>query len=92
MSAMACCLSSAGGGVSSSATVSYTHLDVYKRQVLSCSNQEAVSADGTNIVNLKVGVRTLIGKHNSFYVGFGQALTHSVWYEHIVRAEYRYSF
>jgi hypothetical protein len=60
--------------------------------VLSCSNQEAVSADGTNIVNLKVGVRTLIGKHNSFYVGFGQALTHSVWYEHIVRAEYRYSF
>ena len=60
--------------------------------VFSCSIQEAVSADGTNIVNLKVGVRTLIGKHNSFYVGFGQALTHSVWYEHIVRAEYRYSF
>lgn len=60
--------------------------------VLSCSNQEAVSADGTNIVNLKAGVRTLSGKHNSFYVGFGQALTHSVWYEHIVRAEYRYSF
>jgi hypothetical protein len=54
--------------------------------------QGAVSADGTNIVNLKVGARTSIGRRNSFYVGFGQAVTHSVWYEHIVRAEYRYSF
>jgi hypothetical protein len=58
----------------------------------SCANQEGASANGTNIVNLKVGARTSIGRHNSFYVGFGQAITHSVWYEHIVRAEYRYSF
>jgi len=55
--------------------------------------QEAgFSANGTNIVNLKVGVRTSIGRHNSVYVGFGQALTHEVWYRHIVRGEYRYSF
>ena len=54
--------------------------------------QKAVSADGTNIVNLKVGARTSLGRSNSFYLGFGQAVTHSVWYEHIVRAEYRYSF
>jgi len=54
--------------------------------------QEAVSADGTNIVNLKVGARTSIGRRNSFYVGFGHAVTRSHWYEEIVRAEYRYSF
>ena len=45
-----------------------------------------------NIVNLKAGVRTNIGFHNSVYVGFGQALTHDDWYKHIVRLEYRYSF
>ena len=49
-------------------------------------------ASGTNIVNLKVGARTSFGRHNSIYAGFGQAVTHSVWYEHIVRLEYRYSF
>src|SRR5208282_3876942 len=49
-------------------------------------------ASGTNIVTPKVGARTSFGRHNSVYVGFGQAVTHSVWYEHIVRAEYRYSF
>jgi hypothetical protein len=49
-------------------------------------------ASGTNIVNLKIGARTSFGRHNSVYAGFGQAVTHSVWYEHIVRLEYRYSF
>lgn len=52
----------------------------------------AAEVGGLNIVNLKVGVRTSIGFHNSFYVGFGQALTHDDWYKHIVRAEYRYTF
>jgi hypothetical protein len=52
----------------------------------------ANEVSGMNIVNLKVGVRTSIGFHNSFYVGFGQALTHDDWYKHIVRLEYRYSF
>jgi hypothetical protein len=52
----------------------------------------AAEVGGLNIVNLKVGVRTSIGFHNSFYVGFGQALTHDDWYKHIVRLEYRYIF
>ena len=52
----------------------------------------AAEVGGLNIVNLKVGLRTSIGFHNSFYVGFGQALTHDDWYKHIVRAEYRYTF
>jgi hypothetical protein len=49
-------------------------------------------ASGTSIVNLKIGARTSFGRHSSIYVGFGQAVTHEVWYEHIVRAEYRYTF
>jgi hypothetical protein len=60
--------------------------------VLNCGEQEGASVDGTNIVNLKVGARTSIGSHNSFYVGFGHVVTHSRWYQEIVRAEYRYSF
>jgi hypothetical protein len=56
------------------------------------SFQGAVSADGTNIVNLKVGARTTVGAHSSFYIGYGHQLTHAVWYKEIVRAEYRYSF
>jgi hypothetical protein len=59
---------------------------------LPCSQQVAASADGTNIVNLKVGARTSIGSHNSFYVGFGHVVTHERWYQEIARAEYRYSF
>jgi hypothetical protein len=54
--------------------------------------QEAVSSDGTNIVNLKVGARTMVGTHHSFYIGYGHQLTHTVWYKEIVRAEYRYTF
>ena len=54
--------------------------------------QEARSTDGTNIVNLKAGARTMVGAHSSFYVGYGHQLAHAVWYKEIVRAEYRYSF
>jgi hypothetical protein len=50
------------------------------------------AADGTNIVNLKFGARTTFGNGNSFYVGYGKALTDAVWYTDIVRVEYRYSF
>jgi hypothetical protein len=60
--------------------------------LLDCSNQEAVSADGTNIVNLKAGARAMVGDHSSFYIGYGHQLTHAFWYKEIVRAEYRYSF
>jgi len=51
-----------------------------------------VNVGGTNIVNLKAGARTTIGRHNSFYLGYGQALTHEVWYKHLIRLEYRYTF
>ncbi|MGA2420730.1 MAG: hypothetical protein ABSG69_11645 [Candidatus Acidiferrum sp.] len=51
-----------------------------------------LNPDGINIVNLKAGFRTSIGHHQSFYAGFGQALTHDLWYKHIVRLEYRYTF
>ena len=54
--------------------------------------QEAMSADGTDIVNLKAGARAMVGAHSSFYVGYGHQLTHDFWYKEIVRAEYRYSF
>jgi hypothetical protein len=51
-----------------------------------------VNVGGTNVVNLKVGARTSIGNHNSFYMGYGQALTHDFWYRQILRVEYRYTF
>ena len=48
--------------------------------------------DGVNIVNLKIGPRVSYGAHQSFYFGFGIALTHSEWYHEIFRTEYRYAF
>jgi hypothetical protein len=36
--------------------------------------------------------RDAIGNHNSIYVGYGQALTHEMWYKHLIRLEYRYTF
>ena len=50
------------------------------------------NAGGTDIVNLKAGARLIVNEHSSFYAGFGQALTRQVWYEHLARVEYRYSF
>jgi hypothetical protein len=51
------------------------------------------TADGSNIVNLKAGFRTFIGKSSSFYVGYGHALTSAnLWYEQIYRIEYRRAF
>jgi hypothetical protein len=49
-------------------------------------------ASGTNIVNLKIGARTSWGRGASIYVGYGHALTDAVWYDDIVRFEYRFSF
>jgi hypothetical protein len=49
-------------------------------------------ADGTNIVNLKIGARLSAGDHGSFYVGYGRALTDAFWYHDIVRVEYRWGF
>lgn len=52
----------------------------------------ASEVSGMNVVNIKVGLRIGVGFRNSFYAGFGQALTHDDWYRHLVRIEYRYSF
>ena len=52
----------------------------------------AADASGTNIVNLKIGGRVVWAGRNSFYAGWGHALTTEVWYKDIVRFEYRYSF
>ena len=49
-------------------------------------------AEGTNIVNLKFGARTTFDEVSSFYVGYGHALTDAVWYNNIIRFEYRYTF
>ncbi len=56
--------------------------------------QTAARADasGTNIVNLKFGARTSWGPGSSIYAGYGRALTDAVWYDEIVRFEYRFSF
>jgi hypothetical protein len=55
------------------------------------STFENAPANGTNIVNLKVGGRVAFGA-NSLYVGWGKALTNASWYDQIVRFEYRYGF
>jgi hypothetical protein len=49
-------------------------------------------ANGTDIVNVKVGARVDSGGPSSFYLGVGHALTDAVWYQDIVRAEYRFAF
>lgn len=49
-------------------------------------------AKGVNIVNLKFGARTSFDHGGSFYVGFGWHLTDAVWYDKLVRIEYRKGF
>ncbi|MEO5741843.1 MAG: hypothetical protein ABIS29_14745 [Vicinamibacterales bacterium] len=49
-------------------------------------------AEGTNIVNLKFGARTTFDEVSSLYVGYGHSLTDDVWYNNILRVEYKYSF
>jgi len=51
-----------------------------------------LAADGTNIVNLKLGARTLLNDGSSFYFGYGFALTDARWYSDIIRFEYRHAF
>jgi hypothetical protein len=52
----------------------------------------ASEVGGTNIVNIKIGARISIGFHNSFYIGYGHAVTNADWYKQIARVEYRYTF
>ncbi|MEP6917082.1 MAG: hypothetical protein ABJC89_15630 [Acidobacteriota bacterium] len=49
-------------------------------------------ASGVNIVNLKVGARTTFRNGGSFYAGFGWGLTDSIWYDKVLRIEYRAGF
>jgi hypothetical protein len=51
----------------------------------------AVSASGDQIINGKLGVRAGNQRHD-VYVGYGRALTGEVWYQDIVRFEYRFKF
>jgi hypothetical protein len=49
-------------------------------------------ADGTNIVNIKVGARLAWDDGGSIYGGWGRALTEQHWYQDIFRLEYRRAF
>lgn len=50
-------------------------------------------ADSDTIVNLKLGTRLQFGSHpGSVYVGLGFALTNQVWYDDVLRVEYRLQF
>ncbi|MFW6199594.1 MAG: transporter [Gemmatimonadota bacterium] len=51
---------------------------------------EAVAEDGSaDIVNLKAGARFGVRDTDSIYIGYGTALTDDVWYDDVIRAEYR---
>lgn len=50
------------------------------------------TAEGVNIVNLKVGARASWANGASLYAGYGRALTDSDWYDDIFRVEYRFAF
>ncbi len=45
--------------------------------------------DGENIANLKFGLRFGFSNKRSLYVGYGAALTDDVWYDDVVRVEFR---
>jgi hypothetical protein len=50
------------------------------------------SAAGDEIVNAKLGLRTVIGERLAFYAGWGHPLTGTRWYENILRVELRWAF
>ncbi len=68
--------------------VGWTVLD---GQQLNIDAGRAVNAGGDTIINGKLGVRAG-SQRQDFYVGYGRALTGEVWYQEIVRFEYRYTF
>jgi hypothetical protein len=49
-------------------------------------------AAGDTVVNAKFGLRMGVGERNDFYIGYGRALTGTVWYKDILRLEYRLLF
>lgn len=52
----------------------------------------SAAASGTNIFNVKAGVRTSFGSRSSIYAGYGRGVTNAVWYKDLFRAEYRFTF
>ncbi len=56
------------------------------------STAENGPVDGLNILNAKFGGRLVLGSRNSLYVGYGKALTDAVWYDDVLRFEYRVGF
>jgi len=48
--------------------------------------------DGENIVNLKFGLRFGFKDRRSLYVGVGKALTDDLWYDEVVRVEWRSNY
>ena len=60
--------------------------------VTGTTNNPTSTTAGVNIVNLKIGPRLSWHGHQSFYFGYGIALTSSTWYHEIFRTEYRYTF
>jgi len=48
--------------------------------------------DGENIANLKFGLRFAFRGRRSLYVGYGAALTDDVWYDDVVRIEFRSAY
>ena len=51
-----------------------------------------LNAAGDTILNAKTGVRFKFGSSSDFYVGYGRALTGTVWYKDIMRFEFRLNF
>ena len=68
--------------------VAWTILD---GQGLNGNTGAVFDASGDTIVNLKLGARFTSGP-KSLYAGYGRALSGDVWYEDIVRLEYRYGY
>lgn len=49
-------------------------------------------AQGTTIVNVKLGARLRVSDRIDMYAGYGKPLTSDVWYENTLRAELRWSY
>src|SRR5262249_39803735 len=52
-----------------------------KEAAVAGTQTTAVDASGDTIVNVKLGARVAYGEHNDIYVGYGRALTGTVWYK-----------
>jgi hypothetical protein len=60
--------------------------------VLGGYSAPTTDAEGTKIYNIKFGARVVLNNQGSFYFGYGKALTDDVWYDDILRFEYRHGF